>query len=66
MRVDKEEEVTQESRFVDCKICGDIIEVGDGAPELVAFGCEEKLRADCPSCGATNYYFEAELYRLSA
>ncbi len=66
MTVGKEDEMAQEARFVDCKICGEMIEVGDGTPEPIAFGSEEKIRSDCPSCGASNYYFEAELYRLSA
>ncbi len=58
--------MAQEARFVDCKMCGEMVEVGDVAPEPIAFGSEEKFRADCASCGASNYYFEAELYRLSA
>lgn len=58
--------MAKEARFMDCKICGEMVEVRDGFPEPIAFGSDEKFRADCPSCGASNYYFESELYRLSA
>jgi hypothetical protein len=55
--------MAQESLFIDCKICGNTIEVLHVEAELAIWGTEEKCRADCPACGATNYYLEVELYR---
>lgn len=60
-----EEDMIREAEFLDCKFCGEAVEVKVVVAEPVAFGSEEKYRVDCPSCRATNYYLESELYRLA-